>query len=246
MLQQNWFADSKFEMFEDYGDAQSFYDTETKNIYVVMEEYSQKVSNTIQEITPESEEYAPNYEKYKAYMESESKDFMAIVQEICAMTSANCRSLNKTDLARKLMDMINIPKEAEISEIPLDWENQVEICFILPNDDNYYSLYAGHWLDDTESMKLVITGKVKGDHSDFYEEEVDLPLNYFEEKHINVNSSELAKRIVDCITYGYDKSQIEEIGMKLWNELSQISNDSCIKIAFVALCNKIEKLEMSK
>lgn len=30
MLQQNWFADSKFEMFEDYGDVQSFYDTETK------------------------------------------------------------------------------------------------------------------------------------------------------------------------------------------------------------------------
>ena len=39
MLHQNWFMNPRFEMFEDYGESQSFYDTETGIIYVVFEEY---------------------------------------------------------------------------------------------------------------------------------------------------------------------------------------------------------------
>ena len=54
MLNQNWFQDKRFVMFEDFAESQSFFDTETKNIYVVSEEYGQKGSNIIQEITPES------------------------------------------------------------------------------------------------------------------------------------------------------------------------------------------------
>lgn len=106
-------------------------------------------------------------------------NFMEIVHEICTISSTDCRSLNKSDLARKLMDLVNIPQNAEIQEIPLDWEDQVDVCFTIPNDDNYYSLYAGHWLDDTESMELANTGKINGSQFEFYEKEIDLPLDYF-------------------------------------------------------------------
>ena len=67
MLHQNWFMNPRFEMFEDYGESQSFYDTETGIIYVVFEEYGMRGSTIIQEITPESMEYATNYERYKAF-----------------------------------------------------------------------------------------------------------------------------------------------------------------------------------
>lgn len=67
MLHQNWFANPQFEMFEDYGESQSFYDLETRNIYIVFEEYANSGSTIIQEITEESIEYKPNYERYKAF-----------------------------------------------------------------------------------------------------------------------------------------------------------------------------------
>lgn len=67
MLHQNWFANPRFEMFEDYGESQSFYDLETRNIYIVFEEYGNSGSTIIQEITEESIEYKPNYERYKAF-----------------------------------------------------------------------------------------------------------------------------------------------------------------------------------
>ena len=86
-------------------------------------------------------------------------DFMKIVREICNAESTDCRSLNKSALARKLMDMVSIPKNAEITEIPLDYDDQVSILFKLPNDNKYYSLYAGHWLDDTERMWVAIIGR---------------------------------------------------------------------------------------
>lgn len=81
-----------------------------------------------------------------------NKDFMQIVKAICEITSTDCRSLNKAELARELMDMVNIPSDATIEEIPLDWNNQVSICFTVPNDDNYYALYAGHWNNGTGTM----------------------------------------------------------------------------------------------
>lgn len=86
------------------------------------------------------------------------KNFMQIVKLICETTATDCRSMNKAELARELMDMVNIPSNAIIEEIPLDWDNQVSICFTVPNDDNYYSLYAGHWLDD---IYYCITGTLR-------------------------------------------------------------------------------------
>lgn len=110
-------------------------------------------------------------------------NFIDIVREICAKNSTDCRSLNKSDLARKLMDMANVPDDAEITEIPLDIDNQVAILFVVPNDDKYYCLYAGHWNNNTESMQLAITGTVyrSEDRLDFnfFDEEKEIGLDYF-------------------------------------------------------------------
>ena len=108
---------------------------------------------------------------------------MKIVKEICYIETTDCRSLNKSELARKMMDMANIPRSAEIQEIPLDWNNQVEILFTIPEDKYYYGLSAGHWLDGTESMFLEIIGmqRKQGNNIwfDFYNTGKRLPLDYF-------------------------------------------------------------------
>ena len=58
-----------------------------------------------------------------------------------------------------------------------------------------------------------------------------------------MNSVELAKRIFDCLSDGYDDEEYrEQTEMELYNELSQIS-DGSIKVAFVRLCERIEELE---
>lgn len=60
-----------------------------------------------------------------------------------------------------------------------------------------------------------------------------------------MNSLKLAERIIDCISDGYDDEENrEEVEVKLYNELSQIDNNSIIKNAFVTLCERIEDLEM--
>lgn len=110
-------------------------------------------------------------------------DFMKIVKEICSIESANCRSLNKSEVARKLMDMIDIPRSAEIQEIPLGWNDQVEILFTIPEDKYYYGLSAGHWLDGTDSMYLEIIGIQRNQGNDiwfdFYNTGKRLSLDYF-------------------------------------------------------------------
>lgn len=110
-------------------------------------------------------------------------NFMKIVRKICNAESTDCRSLNKSALARKLMDMVSIPNNAEIMEIPLDWNNQVAILFIIPDDNNYYCLYAGHWNNNIESMRLMISGTVRRGKDrldfDFFDEEKEVGLDYF-------------------------------------------------------------------
>ena len=59
-----------------------------------------------------------------------------------------------------------------------------------------------------------------------------------------MNSVELAKRIIDCLSDGYDDEENRtETENVLYNDLSQISNDSFIKAAFMRLCERIEELE---
>ena len=62
-----------------------------------------------------------------------------------------------------------------------------------------------------------------------------------------MNSAELAKRIVDCISDGYDDEEYrEETETELYNELSQIDSNSYIKSVLLKLCKRIEELEMQK
>ena len=59
-----------------------------------------------------------------------------------------------------------------------------------------------------------------------------------------MNSAELAKRICDCLSDGHDDEEFrKETETVLYNELSQISNDSFIKAALLRLCERVEELE---
>ena len=61
-----------------------------------------------------------------------------------------------------------------------------------------------------------------------------------------MNSADLAKRIFDCLSDGYDDEEFrEETEIALYSELSQISNDSFIKVALLRLCERVEELEES-
>lgn len=58
-----------------------------------------------------------------------------------------------------------------------------------------------------------------------------------------MNSSELAKRIVDCLLDGYDNEENrEEAEIQLYNELSQLNGNSAVKAALLRLCETIEEL----
>ena len=59
-----------------------------------------------------------------------------------------------------------------------------------------------------------------------------------------MNSYELSIRICNCLSDGYDDEESrEETETALYNELSQISNDSFIKAALLRLCERVEELE---
>lgn len=60
-----------------------------------------------------------------------------------------------------------------------------------------------------------------------------------------MSNFELANRIYDCLSDGYDdEEQREDTVNILEEELSQISDDSFIKASFLGLCERIEELEM--
>ena len=59
-----------------------------------------------------------------------------------------------------------------------------------------------------------------------------------------VSSSELARMIIDTLSDGYDDEENrEEAETALYNELSQLSGNSLIKIALLQLCERVEELE---
>lgn len=58
-----------------------------------------------------------------------------------------------------------------------------------------------------------------------------------------MNSSELARRVVDCLSDGYDNEENrEEAETELYNELSQLNGNSTVKAAMLRLCETIEEL----
>lgn len=111
---------------------------------------------------------------------------MAIVERICNIESISCRGLDQSGFARELMDLANIPQNADIQEIPLDWNNQVVILFLMPNDKNYYSLFAGIGNNGKFYFELSITGILEGEYFHFFQEddkeEIVLPIDYFVSK----------------------------------------------------------------
>lgn len=81
MLCQNWFMNPKFEMFEDYGESQSFYDLETGVIYIVYEDTCDSGNTIIKEITEDSIDYKPNYERYKVFKGKKYKVKLVMSEE---------------------------------------------------------------------------------------------------------------------------------------------------------------------
>ena len=60
---------------------------------------------------------------------------------------------------------------------------------------------------------------------------------------IIMNSSELARKIIDCLSDGYDDEENrEEAEIQLYNELSQLNGNSVVKAALLRLCETIEEL----
>ena len=58
-----------------------------------------------------------------------------------------------------------------------------------------------------------------------------------------MNSSKLAKKIVDCLSDGYDDEENrEEVERALCNDLSQLKEDSIVKAAILIMCETIEEL----
>nr|DAR20311.1 MAG TPA: hypothetical protein [Caudoviricetes sp.] len=58
-----------------------------------------------------------------------------------------------------------------------------------------------------------------------------------------MNSAELAKRVFDCLSDGYDDEEYRELlEDKLYDELSEMQKDSVVKFAIIQLCEMIEEL----
>ena len=117
---------------------------------------------------------------------------MGIVDSICTMKSTDCRSLNKSHLARELMDIVEIPINAIIHEIPLDWDRQVEIMFTIPEDtlhkvNYYFGLFAGIGTDGNFHLELSQCGEwsKKSGYFDFYFRDKAIPIDYFKTEKIH-------------------------------------------------------------
>ena len=58
-----------------------------------------------------------------------------------------------------------------------------------------------------------------------------------------MNARELAEKVVDCLSDGYDDEEYRElIEDKLYDELSEMEKDSVVKFAIIQLCKVIEEL----
>ena len=127
------------------------------------------------------------------YDESFKCSVMFAVDRICTTKSTDCRSLNKAKIARELLNLAHVPFNANITEIPLDWNNQVVILFLLPDDDkNYYSLFAGIGEDNKFHFDLTIAGTFGEDgYFNFFDDEIPLENDYFYNKSLKKSSNNM-------------------------------------------------------
>lgn len=60
-----------------------------------------------------------------------------------------------------------------------------------------------------------------------------------------MNNNELATKIVDCISDGYDDEEYRDTTETgIIDELSNLSEDSMLKVILERLCERIEELEV--
>ena len=144
---------------------------------------------------------------------------LEIVKQICNTQSLNCRGLNKIDLALELLKIANVPTTATIQEIPLDWDNQVVILFTIENDSNYYSLFSGIGKDGNYYFMLTIDGTIKNNDITFYDQSIELSINYFV---TNKNSMNNRTKFISQLSAN-EQTQIKEALMNC-EELENVEN----------------------
>lgn len=137
----------------------------------------------------------------------DKQKMMAIVSKMCAYQSTSCRGLDMADMARGLLDIASVPASAVVSEIPVSDDNQVIIYFYVPNDDNYYMLFAGDGCDGSKSnFKLYIDGK-NPCTDDFYflDKDIEIDIDYFKEdtNMANKTLNSMIKQAVE-ITFSWE------------------------------------------
>lgn len=98
-------------------------------------------------------------------------NLIEIVDEICQQEAHGCRALN-LDI-NSLLQMSEI-HNADIWEIPVHENHQVVVLYKLPDDNRYYSLFAGIGLDGNTHLEISIEGTVNGNHINFYDEPIRL------------------------------------------------------------------------
>ena len=125
-------------------------------------------------------------------------------------------------------------------------EDKIRISgIIFDHGNNDYALWEGFSLTDEEEnaiMEILMNHDTEG--YSIRGTRQDIAKEIGEWMEMSINSVELAKRICDCLSDGYDDEENrDETEIALYNELSQVSNDSFIKAALLRLCEKIEELE---
>lgn len=117
---------------------------------------------------------------------------------------------------------------------------------------NYYECYLGTYEVEAENKeeaeKKLYEDIMEGRESppetcclSFFKTEVK---NISNSKKQDMNSLTLTKKIIDCLSDGYDDEENrEEEEIKLYNELSQLNGDNYIRTVLKKLCERIEDLE---
>lgn len=59
-----------------------------------------------------------------------------------------------------------------------------------------------------------------------------------------INSYDLTKRICDCLSDKKNEDDRKQTESTLYDEISQIGNDSFLKLTLLKLCEKIEEIKV--
>ncbi len=140
---------------------------------------------------------------------------LEIVDKICSMPTLDCRGLNKSAEARRLLDMKHVPAEANIVEIPLCWDRQVVINFEIPNDFLAYSLFAGIGTDKKYYFYMYIDGiwdedelLSLGDNEEGYDKEIKLNDDFFIVGFSDTEQQNVAKELLSSALF-WDNCAVE-------------------------------------